>query len=79
MPGENQEQNVTTEKIDGIPLYLIPRAIADQIKQKGNAVFQILVTRKFQHRYTVKVETSDEVARRIQEDEPADRNGDGVE
>lgn len=73
MPGENQEQNVTTEKIDGIPLYLIPRAIADQIKQKGNAVFQILVTRKFQHRYTVKVETAEEVARRVHEEEPADR------
>lgn len=77
MPDENQEQNVTIETIDGIPLYLIPKAIAEQIKKKGNAVFQILVTRKFQHRYTVNVETSDEVARRTLEDEPADRTGDG--
>lgn len=77
MPDEEKKPEVTTEKIDGIPLYLIPKAIADQIKKKGDAVFQILVTKKFKHRYTVKVETSDEVAQRTQEEEPARKEGDG--
>ena len=39
----SKKPEVTTEKIEGIPLYLIPKAIADQIKKKGEAVFQILV------------------------------------
>lgn len=77
MPDEEKKPEVTTEKIDGIPLYLIPKAIADQIKKKGHAVFQILVTKKFNHRYTVKVETSDEYAQRAQEEEPARKEGDG--
>ena len=41
MPDEEKKPAVTTEKIEGIPLYLIPKAIADQIKKKGEAVFQI--------------------------------------
>ncbi len=35
MPGEEKNPEVTTEKIEGIPLYLIPKAIADQIKKKA--------------------------------------------
>ena len=77
MPGEEKKPAVTAEKIDGIPLYLIPQAIADQIKKKGDAVFQILVTKKFKHRYTVKVETADEYAQRMQQEEPARKEGDG--
>jgi hypothetical protein len=77
MPDEEKKPEVTTEKIDGIPLYLIPKAIADQIKKKGDAVFQILVTKKFHYRYTVKVETSDGYAQRAQEEEPARKEGDG--
>ena len=53
MPDEEKKPTITTEKIEGIPLYLIPKAIADQIKKKGEAVFQIMVERKFHHRYTV--------------------------
>jgi hypothetical protein len=76
MPDEEKKPEVTTEKIDGIPLYLIPKAIADQIKKKGDAVFQILVTKKFHHRYTVKVETFDEHADRVKQEEPAPVDGD---
>lgn len=50
----------STEKIEGIPLYLIPKAIADQLRKKGEAVFRILVIRRYHHRYTVQVETFDE-------------------
>ena len=77
MPDEEKKPDVSVEKIEGIPLYLIPKAIADQIKKKGDAVFQILVTKKFHHRYTVKVETSNEYAQRAQEEEPARKEGDG--
>jgi hypothetical protein len=76
MPDEENSPVLTTEKIDGIPLYLIPRAIADQIRKKGGAVFRILVTKKFHHRYTVRVETSDEAAQRTEEGPPC-QEGDG--
>ena len=77
MPDEKQKPEVSTEKIEGIPLYLIPKAIADQIKKKGEAVFQILVERKFHHRYTVKVETFDEHAERVKQEAPAPEESDG--
>lgn len=67
----------TTEKIDGIPLYLIPKAIADQIKNKGHAVFQIQVERKFQHQYTVKVETLNEHVQRVKQETAIREKGDG--
>ena len=35
MPGEKQKPEITTEMIEGIPLYLIPKAISDQIRNKG--------------------------------------------
>lgn len=77
MPVEEKNVEATIEKIEDIPLYLIPKAIADQIKKKGHSVFQILVTKKFKHRYTVKIETSDEYAKRMQEEDPAREEGDG--
>ena len=68
---------VMIEHIEGIPLYLIPKAVADQIKKKGESVFQIRVVRKFHHRYTVTVETFDEHAKRAQQEGPAREDGDG--
>ena len=70
MPDEESRPAVTTEMIEGIPLYLIPKAIADQIKNKRHAVFQIQVTRKFHHRYTVTVETFEEHAERVKQQVP---------
>ena len=77
MPDEGCKPAVTTEKIEGIPLFLIPKAIADQIRKKGDAVFQIQVERKFHHRYTVKVETLTEHMQRVNQEEPAREEGDG--
>ena len=42
-----------------IPLYLIPRVVAEQIKEKRESVFQITVTRSNLHYYTVVVTTSE--------------------
>lgn len=77
MPVEEKKPATTIEKIEGIPLYLIPKAIADLIKKKGESVFHIFVERKFHHRYTVKVETFDEHAERVKQEEPAPEEGDG--
>ena len=65
MPDEENNPSVTTEKIEGIPLYLIPKAIADQIRKKGKSVFKIIVERKFHHRYMVKVESFEEHTERM--------------
>jgi len=77
MPGEPESPGCVSEKIEGIPLYLIPQAIADQIRKKGDAVFQILVERKFHHRYTVKVETLSELTQRVNQEDPVRPEGDG--
>ncbi|MFA6362890.1 hypothetical protein [Methanoregula sp.] len=77
MPGKEQKPEVSTEKIEGIPLYLISATIANQIKKKGEAVFQIRVEKKFHHRYTVNVETFDEHTERVKLVEPVRNEGDG--
>jgi len=77
MSEDEEKPAVTTEKVEGIPLYLIPRAISDLIKKKGETVFQIMVERKLHHRYTVKVETFEEHAERVKQEESAPEEGDG--
>jgi len=77
MPDEEKKPDVSVEKIEGIPLYLIPKAIADLIKKKGKSVFQIIVERKFHHRYTVKVESFDEHTERVNQEELAPQEGEG--
>lgn len=77
MPCDENNLAVTTENVEGIPLFLIPKTIADQIKQKGDAVFQILVERKFHHRYTVKVESLIEHTQRVNQEDPVRPEGDG--
>ena len=57
MPGEAACPSVVSEKVEGVPLYLIPRVIADQITKRGETVFCIRVERRFNHRYIVIVES----------------------
>jgi hypothetical protein len=40
-----------------IPLYLIPRVVADQINEKRESVFSITITRSHGHYYTIVVVT----------------------
>jgi len=77
MPGEGDIPAVTTEKIENIPLYLIPKTIADQIRKKGETVFGIAVSRKFHHQYTITLETSDDHQHPVNQDCPAHEEGDG--
>lgn len=53
MPAEAACPGGTTETVEGIPLYLIPRVIAEQIKKRRETVFSIRVERRFNHRYTI--------------------------
>ena len=76
MPNDPEIPGVVSEKIEGIPLFLIPKIVADQIRKKGDAVFQILVERKFHHRYTVIVETLIEHTQRVNQEDPVRPEGD---
>ena len=49
-----------TEITEGIPLYLIPRVIAEQIKKRRKTVYSIRVERRFNHRYTIIVVAREE-------------------
>ncbi len=77
MPGEANVAEILTEKIDGIPLYLISTTIAGQIRKKRESVFQIKVERKFFHSYTIIVETHDEYALRVNQEALAHVEGEG--
>ena len=77
MPDDATSPVVISEHIEGIPLYLIPKAVADQIKKKGYSVFQIHVSRKFHHRYTVIVETFDEHSKRVNQETNTQKEGEG--
>jgi len=57
--------NGAAEQIEGIPLFLIPKTIAEQIRKKQKSVFLITVKRNFMHQYTVIVETRDEYDQRV--------------
>jgi len=59
MPGETETPEIASEQIEGIPLYLIPRAIKDQIQKKREAVASIDVRQGVGHFYTITVTTSE--------------------
>ena len=76
MPEVAANGSATAEQIEGIPLFLIPKTIAEQIRKKQKTVFRITVTRNFMHQYTVIVETHDEYDQRVNPEVPAVLNGD---
>ena len=59
MHGETESPEIASEQIEGIPLYLIPRAIRDQIQKKREAVASIDVRQGVGHFYTITVTTSE--------------------
>ena len=56
LPGPGHQE----ERIEGVPLYLIPKVIADHIREKRESVFQITASRVREHRYRIVVETFNE-------------------
>jgi hypothetical protein len=65
LPVPDAAANGAAEQIEGIPLFLIPKTIAEQIRKKQKSVFLITVKRNFMHQYTVIVETRDEYDQRV--------------
>ena len=41
---------------DAVPLFLVPRVVADEIRRYGRAVREINVRRTRNHQYTISVE-----------------------
>ena len=69
---------VKTETIEGIPLFLIPRIIADQIRKQGETILRILVSKKFRHNYTIEIEILDEPAAPVPPDPLSHNDGEKV-
>ena len=59
MPGETRSPEITSEQIEGIPLYFLPRAIADQIKKKRETIALIEVRQGAGRCFTITVKTSE--------------------
>ena len=77
MQDEEINPAVTTEKVEGIPRFLIENAIEALIRKHGDAILQIHVDREFHHRYTVTAETLTELSVTVNPDCPAPEEGDG--
>ncbi|MDO8873299.1 MAG: hypothetical protein Q7V05_11310 [Methanoregula sp.] len=70
MPEAAANGSATAVQIEGIPLFLIPKTIAEQIREKRKSIFLITVKRNYMHQYTVIVETRDEYDRRVNPELP---------
>lgn len=77
MPGEECQPAATIERIEDIPLYLIPKTIRDLIEKKGKAIFQITAEKQFHNSFTIIVETGDNDALEEDQEDPARTEGDG--
>jgi hypothetical protein len=64
MPAETA---TTTTQVPGIPLHLIPKTIADLIKDRRRPVYRITARKMFQNRYTLTVETRKQRSRRVKD------------
>jgi hypothetical protein len=56
-----------TTQVPGIPLHLIPKTIADLIKDRRRPVYRITARKMFQNRYMLTVETRKRGSRRVQD------------
>lgn len=65
MPGETVPRAFTSDQIFDIPLHLLPKTIADQIKGKHTSVYRITAMKTFQNRYMVIIETRKRTRRKL--------------
>jgi hypothetical protein len=65
MPGEPVPRDIRTKQIPDIPLHLIPKTIADQIRGKHASLYRITVRKMFRNRYTLTIETRKRAYRRF--------------
>ena len=77
MPNESVTPPVTSVRVGDIPLHLVPKTIAEQIKGKREPVFRITAEKTFHNRFTVIVETYEEYTERLLQESTARKEGDG--
>jgi hypothetical protein len=65
MPDEMVPRLITSTQIPDVPLNLIPKTIADQIKGKCKCVYRITAIITFQNRFTLIIETRNRTRRRL--------------
>ena len=70
MPAETGSRVIISKQIPDVPLHLIPKTIADQIKGKCTSVYRITAMKTFQNRFTVIIETRRRVYRNLHTDIP---------
>jgi hypothetical protein len=65
MPADTGSRVIISKQIPDVPLHLIPKTIADQIKGKCTSVYRITAMKTFQNRFTVIIETRRRVYRNL--------------
>ncbi len=66
MSAEPGSRVIISKQIPDIPLRLVPKTIADQIKGKCTSVYRITAMKTFQNRFTLIIETRKRTRRSIQ-------------
>jgi hypothetical protein len=80
MPGKPVPRDIRTQQIPDIPLHLIPKTIADQIRGKHASFYRITARKMFRNRYTLTIETRKRTYRRFAQHkslppDPVDEDG----
>ena len=75
MPAETVPRGVIAKQIPDIPLYLIPKTIAEQIKERRSPLYRITVTMAFKNRFTLVIETRKRGYRRFTRRNPNTGSG----
>ena len=58
-------RDIRIKQVPDIPLHLIPKTIADQIRGKHASLYRITVKKMFRNRYTLTIETRKRAYRRF--------------
>jgi hypothetical protein len=74
MPGDGNDKAGMTGRV---PLYLIPKAIADLIRKNGEGIFRIVATRQGYHYYQITIEKIGEQPKPVPDEKTEIKNGDG--
>ena len=65
MPSDPVPRDIRTQQIPDIPLHLIPKTIADQIRGKHTSLYRITIKKMFRNRYTLTIETRKRTRRKL--------------
>jgi len=75
LSAETVPRAVIAKQITDIPLYLIPKTIADQIRGRRSPLYRITVTMAFKNRFTLIIETRKRGYRKFAQRSPDTGNG----